>query len=111
MLSSRQFPVLDTSQSTNGVAFLQTGCACMLVLFTAMVAKYGGTTNKVGNGFGVLFLYLYVTFYASCIDAVTYVYCAEIFPTHMRAQGVSAAIIGLFAMTLSKSTRHAIQLQ
>jgi hypothetical protein len=73
----------------------------MLVCFTAMVAKFGGTNNKVGNGFGVLFLYLYVTFYDSCIDAVSYVYCAEIFPTHMRAQGVAASIMGLFAMTLS----------
>jgi hypothetical protein len=46
----------------------------MLACFTAMVARFGGTSNKVGNGFGVLFLYLFVTFYASCIDAVSYVY-------------------------------------
>ena len=48
----------------------------MLSCFTAMVATYGGTNNKVGNGFGVFFLYAFVTFYGSCIDAVSYVYCS-----------------------------------
>lgn len=67
-----------------------------------MVAVYGGTTNKIGNGFGVFFLFTFVTFYATCVDAISYVYCAEIFPTALRAQGVSFSIIGLFAMTLSK---------
>jgi hypothetical protein len=34
-----------------------------------MVAKFGGTTNKVGEGFGVLFLFIFVVFYAGCLDA------------------------------------------
>ncbi|KAH8595049.1 general substrate transporter [Bisporella sp. PMI_857] len=76
------------------------GCTCMLICFTAMVATFSETDNKVGNAFGVVFLFLFVTFYASCVDATSYVYCSEIFPTHMRAQGVAASIFGLFAMTL-----------
>ena len=67
-----------------------------------MVAVYGGTKNKIGNGFGVFFLFTFVTFYATCVDAISYVYCSEIFPTALRAQGVGFSIIGLFAMTLSK---------
>lgn len=67
-----------------------------------MVARYGGTDNKVGNGFGVFFLFLFVTFYGSCVDAISYVYCSEIFPTNMRAKGMALAVMGLFAMTLSK---------
>lgn len=78
------------------------GCICMLICFTAMVATFSGSTNRVGNGFGVLFLFLFVTFYASCIDAVSYIYCSEIFPTNTRAQGFAASIFGLFAMTLSE---------
>jgi hypothetical protein len=28
----------------------------------AMTAEYAGTTNKVGNGFGIFFIYLYLAF-------------------------------------------------
>ena len=72
----------------------------MLICFTAMLASFGGSSNKAGNAMGVVFLYLFVTFYASCFDACSYVYCSEIFPTALRAQGVAASIFGLFAMTL-----------
>jgi MFS family permease len=72
----------------------------MLTCFTAMVASFSGTSNRAGNAFGVVFLYLFVTFYASCFDACSYVYCSEIFPTNMRAQGVAASIFGQFSMTL-----------
>ncbi|EME82842.1 uncharacterized protein MYCFIDRAFT_97608, partial [Pseudocercospora fijiensis CIRAD86] len=76
------------------------GGVAMMACFTAMCAVYSGTPNKVGNTFGILFLYLYVTFYASCFDATSYVYSSEIFPTHLRAEGVAAAIFSLFACTL-----------
>lgn len=65
-----------------------------------MVATYAGTANRGGNAAGVLFLFLYVTFYGGCMDASSYVYCSEIFPTGVRAQGLGVAIIGLFSMTL-----------
>lgn len=38
--------------------------------------------------------------YAGCIDANTYVYCAEIFPTHIRAKGMAFSIIVLYACTI-----------
>lgn len=76
------------------------GCACCIVLEAAMVAKYAGTSNKVGNGFGVFFIYLYVTFYGGCMDVSTYVYCSEIFPTRVRAQGVGFSVSGLFLTAL-----------
>ncbi|KAG8631577.1 hypothetical protein KVT40_000717 [Elsinoe batatas] len=77
-----------------------TGCALMVAYETAMVAVYGGTTNRVGNGFDVFFLFCFVTFYGSCVDAISYIYCAEIFPTSLRSQGVALSVTGLFAMNL-----------
>lgn len=74
----------------------------MVACEAAMVAVYGGTTNRVGNSFGVLFLFLFVTFYATCVGPISYVYCAEIFPTRMRAQGMALSVTGLFAMNLSE---------
>ncbi|RKL44175.1 hypothetical protein BFJ72_g3908 [Fusarium proliferatum] len=38
--------------------------------------------------------------YGLCIDAISYIYCTEIFPTSIRAKGVSYSVIGLFIMTL-----------
>ena len=65
-----------------------------------MVAQYAGTSNKIGNGFGVFFIYLFVTFYGGCMDVSTYVYCSEIFPTGIRAQGVGFSVSGLFLTAL-----------
>ncbi|RSL53879.1 hypothetical protein CEP53_007612 [Fusarium sp. AF-6] len=76
------------------------GCSLSLCGFTAMVAEFVGTTNQIGNGFGVFFLYLFVFFYGGTMDASSYVYCAEIFPTSIRAQGVGFSVSGLFIMTL-----------
>ncbi|KAJ5587147.1 uncharacterized protein N7459_002912 [Penicillium hispanicum] len=76
------------------------GCALCVACEAAMVGKYSGTDNKIGNGFGVFFLFLFVTFYGSCVDAISYVYCAELFPMRLRAQGVATCIMGMFAMTL-----------
>jgi hypothetical protein len=58
--------------------------------------------NHAINAAGVFFLFVFVTFYATCVDATSYVYCTEIFPTAIRAKGVSYSVIGLFIMTLSK---------
>jgi MFS family permease len=55
-----------------------TGCICMIIIYTAMVAQYAGTPNKTGNAMGVLFLFLFVTFYGASQDASSYVYCSEI---------------------------------
>lgn len=76
------------------------GCSLSLCGFTAMVAEFVGTSSKVGNGFGVFFLYLFVFFYGGTMDASSYVYCAEIYPTSIRSQGVGFSVAGLFVMTL-----------
>lgn len=73
-----------------------------------MLARFSGTSNTVGLGFGVFFLFAFVTFYGSCVDAISYIYCSEIFPTSLRAEGVSFSVMGLFAMNLSKFTSHPI---
>ncbi|SCO91365.1 related to sugar transporter [Fusarium oxysporum] len=68
-------------------------CAFCLGMEALMVAKFAGTDNTVGNGFGVFFLFLFVGFYATTLDATVYVYAAEIFPTHLRAQGMGLSIV------------------
>jgi hypothetical protein len=74
----------------------------MLSVFTGLFATYAGTDSKGGQVACIVALFLWLTFYATCVDAVSFIYCAEIFPTQMRSQGVAASTGTLFAMTLRK---------
>ncbi|KAK3713671.1 hypothetical protein LTR37_008365 [Vermiconidia calcicola] len=68
------------------------GCTVCLCLFMAMVAEFATSGNKVGQGFAVFFLFSFVGFYGGCVDAVSWIYCSETFPTHARAQGFSISV-------------------
>jgi hypothetical protein len=88
-------------------------------LESAMIAQFAGTSNNAGLGMGVFFSFWFITFYGGGIDVVGYVYCSEykirvtarieahnndcpgeIFPTHIRCQGVAWSLVGTFLSTL-----------
>jgi MFS family permease len=61
----------------------------------AALTKYfvqSGSTNRVGLGFGVFFIFLYVVFFASCMDAQQYVIVSETFPMEFRSLGVAISL-------------------
>ncbi|KAJ9485383.1 hypothetical protein VN97_g7976 [Penicillium thymicola] len=66
----------------------------------AMTAQYAGTTNKVGNGFGIFFMYLYLAFQGTLCDTTMYLYVSEIFPTEIRSIDMGFSLFGQFASTL-----------
>lgn len=76
------------------------GCLMALVVEMALLATYGGSTNKAGLAAAVTFLFIHVGFYSACVDATTYIYVTEIFPTRLRARGSSICISGLFFATV-----------
>ncbi|KAK6385674.1 hypothetical protein LTS17_001244 [Exophiala oligosperma] len=76
------------------------GCISVMAVETALVASYASTSNKGGNAAAVVFLFLFIMFYGGTQDASGYVYCSEIFPTPVRAQGLGICIAGLFATAL-----------
>lgn len=65
-----------------------------------LLALYKGSDNRAGQAAAVFFLFIHVGFYSVCIDATTYIYCTEIFPSHLRARGSSLSISGLFFATV-----------
>ncbi|KAH7910574.1 general substrate transporter [Hygrophoropsis aurantiaca] len=77
-----------------------TGCMLSLSFECAMEAQFAGTSNRTGNAFGVFFIFTFIFFYAGGIDATSYVYCSEIFPTHIRSQGMAFSMIGTFLSTV-----------
>ncbi|RFU24186.1 hypothetical protein B7463_g12152, partial [Scytalidium lignicola] len=72
------------------------GLVVCLVGETVITAVFvdTGSTNKVGLGFGVFFIFLYVMFYAVCLDATQYLIPSEIFPMEVRSFGMSFSVMG-----------------
>ena len=66
------------------------GCVVSLSILTAMQALYAPDgTNKVGLGWAVAGLYGVVIFYCLGVEACGNPFYCEVFPTHLRAKGVS----------------------
>ena len=56
---------------------------------TALQATYLGTGNKAGQNAAIFFIFLFITpFWSTFMDATQFLYVAEIFPTHIRSQGM-----------------------
>ena len=69
----------------------------------ALTARFAdtGSTNKVGLGFGVAFIFMFPVFYSLFLDATMYLYPSEIFPMIIRSFGISWSISGQwFASTI-----------
>lgn len=63
--------------------------------FEAALTKYfvqTGSSNRVGLGFGTFFIFLFVVFYATFIDAQQYVIVSEAFPMEFRSIGVGLSL-------------------
>jgi sugar porter (SP) family MFS transporter len=76
------------------------GCTICNIFECALLANFLGTDNNAGLNAAIFFIFFFVIFWASCIDATQYLYVAEIFPTHIRSQGTAIGMFGLFAGTL-----------
>ncbi|KAK2775178.1 hypothetical protein FQN52_004059 [Onygenales sp. PD_12] len=66
----------------------------------AMSAEYGHTKNRVGNGLGIFFIFLYLAFQGTFCDTTMYLYVSEIFPTEIRPIGMGFSLFGQFSSTL-----------
>jgi MFS family permease len=72
------------------------GILVSLICECTMYALYSGTTNRGGNIAGVFFLFMLVGFWGSCCDATQYLYLSEIWPNHLRSQGVAVGMFTYF---------------
>jgi len=62
--------------------FVMTGCIGIIVCLCGEAAITGqfvekDSANRVGLGFGVFFIFAYVVFYSSCLDATMYLIPSE----------------------------------
>ena len=91
----------DRVNSRRGMFMVGTaGCLVTTSCLSAMIARYAGTSNQVGNGFGVFFIFLYLAFQGTCCDTTMYLWVSEIFPTEIRSVGMGFSLFGQFASTI-----------
>ncbi|KAF3801241.1 High-affinity glucose transporter [Colletotrichum gloeosporioides] len=76
------------------------GTSVALLGEAIMIHLYQGTENRAGNGAALAFLFLHLFFYGGFLDASTYVYASEIWPTHVRSKGAAASTSGMFVSSL-----------
>ncbi|KAJ9611200.1 hypothetical protein H2200_004383 [Cladophialophora chaetospira] len=72
------------------------GCVVALIGECASVARYQKTNGHSSAVAAVFFLFLEVAVFSSTLDATSYVYPSEIFPTPVRAKGMAVSVAGLF---------------
>lgn len=66
-----------------------------------MQAEYLGTTNKAGLNAAVAFFFLFAVAYNMFYDAGSFVYTAEIWPSHLRGEGVTIAMVTFYLFAIA----------
>lgn len=67
-------------------------CECALQAIYVDSTTALTTPNKPGQRAAVFFIYLFIVFWSSCMDASQFLYLSEIFPTHLRPQGTAVGM-------------------
>jgi hypothetical protein len=76
------------------------GCVLALVGECITVSIFQKNGDKGAAAGAVFFLFLHIAFYSTTMDATSYIYAAEIFPTPVRAKGIAISVSGLFVATI-----------
>ena len=69
--------------------------------------KYLGTTDKAGNSACVFVLFMYIICYQA-VDAPSFVWSAEVFPTTIRAKGLGLTLFAYFVGAITYTTPSAL---
>ena len=92
--------VVDKTGRTRLMAAGLAGCVLALVGECITVSVFRDTGDQKVAAAAVFFLFLHIGFYSTTMDATSYIYAAEIFPTPMRAKGLAISVSGLFVATI-----------
>ncbi|KND87544.1 putative metabolite transport protein YwtG [Tolypocladium ophioglossoides CBS 100239] len=92
--------VVDRLGRTRMLMFGFAGCIVALIGECATVAQYNKTQSRSVAAAAVFYLFLHIACFSSAVDATSYIYASEIFPTPVRAKGLSISVSGLFVATI-----------
>ncbi|PGH22944.1 hypothetical protein AJ80_02993 [Polytolypa hystricis UAMH7299] len=77
-----------------------TGILFCLIMECWTQAVYLGTDNAAGQRAAVFFLFFFIFFWSTFVDATQYLYLSEIFPTNIRSQGMALGMGATFAASI-----------
>jgi len=82
------------------------GCLVALILEIAMLAEYVivPVPNLAGAKVAIFAIMFFVFFYGFFIDAASFIYSSEIYPTNIRARGMAMATFTYFAACVTYVT-------
>ncbi|KAK3712930.1 hypothetical protein LTR37_008815 [Vermiconidia calcicola] len=72
------------------------GCCVALIFEAALTAAYYDTKNDAGLAAAVFFVWFYLIFWSTFMDATQFVYVSEIWPNHLRSQGTAWGLAWFF---------------
>ncbi|RBQ79665.1 hypothetical protein FVER14953_12696 [Fusarium verticillioides] len=81
--------VVDKIPRPKFIGYGLLACQACLIIEAALVANFAGSDNKTALRACVAMLFLFVFIYEFSLDSAQFVYLGELFPTHIRAKGVS----------------------
>lgn len=76
------------------------GCGTLVGILAALQRFYLGGTDNTGLGACVAIIFLFQATFSLTVDGATYFYIAEIWPSHVRSQGLAIAMATLSATNL-----------
>lgn len=82
----------------------------LLLAETLLQWRYVGTTDKAGNAAALLIIFIYIVCY-QLVDAPSFIWAAEVFPTTIRAKGLGLTFFAYFAGAITYTTPAAIAFQ
>ncbi|EXJ70207.1 uncharacterized protein A1O5_06275 [Cladophialophora psammophila CBS 110553] len=74
------------------------GCVAAFATEAGLVAQYAGSNNGNALRAGIAMMFVFGVFYSFGIDGPQFCYLTEIFPSHLRAKGVSLGV-ATFSLT------------
>lgn len=83
---------------------LLTGLAGLIVIMiyaAVMQREFQNTDNRIGKGFAVLGIYLYVAMYYAMINSTTWLYGAEVLPIALRSKVMGLAAASHFIVNVA----------
>ena len=80
----------------------------LVLLAEALLQRsYVGTTNKAGNAAALLFVFLFIVCY-QLVDAPSFIWASEVFPTTIRAKGIGLTFFSYFIGAITYTTPAAL---
>lgn len=77
------------------------GLVLIMIYSAVMQREFQNSNNRIGKGFAVLGIYLYVAWYYAMINSTTWLYGAEVLPIALRSKVMGLAAAGHFIVNVA----------